>query len=116
MGREETNPEEHIQSLDDWDEKIQAMQDHFGLSREDAIAELVDLGEIAPLEWPQEEETKIQTVCPKCGNKQPLEEQNLVFYPNVSQEESERLNYKESACQVCGFKWNKYTYVEGEDS
>jgi len=55
MNREEISPEQHIKSLDDWDEKIQAMQDHMGLSREEAIAELVDLGEIAPLEWPQQE-------------------------------------------------------------
>lgn len=57
MSREEISTEEHIQSLDDWEEKIQAMQDHFSFTREAAIAELIDAGEIAPVEWSQEEES-----------------------------------------------------------
>lgn len=57
----------------------------------------------------------IQPGCLKCGNKQSLEEQSLVFHPNVSRKESERLNYVGSFCQMCGYKWNKYTYVEKKE-
>ncbi len=51
MTREEISPEERIKSIDDWDEKIQAMMNFFGLTRKEAIAELVDAGEIAGEEW-----------------------------------------------------------------
>ena len=46
--------------------------------------------------------------CPKCGNKQTIEEHGLVFFPNMTQAESDKANYKKSFCQICGHEWDKY--------
>ena len=54
---------------------------------------------------------QIQSACPKCGNKNPLQQEHLVYYVNATPAESERLNYDHSICQICGHTWNKY----GED-
>lgn len=56
MSREEISPEEIIQAIDDWDEKILWMSFFTGGTLEEAEADLVDMGVIAPREWPSEEE------------------------------------------------------------
>lgn len=50
--------------------------------------------------------------CPKCGNKHPIDLQHMVFYPYLSKEESNKMNYDHSECQMCGHKWNKYRLGE----
>jgi len=57
---------------------------------------------------------QIQSSCPKCGNKNPLQQEHLVYYINATRAESERLNYAHSICQICGHTWNKYGEGEGK--
>ncbi len=56
MRREEFSPEEVIQTIDDWDVKILMMSHFTGGTLEEAEADLIDMGVIAPREWTLEEE------------------------------------------------------------
>ncbi len=57
MNRErEVSPEEVIRAIDDWDEKILMMSHFTGGTLEEAEADLVDMGVIAPRKCPSEEE------------------------------------------------------------